>query len=201
MNSYSHIYPGDIVAGSLLIPESRIIAGLLRKGVNEKQWHQAIVVDNLLQKTSPVAAKRQARLIKKRLQSMPESFWELVEQSSHEIAKHALLAAAIKHSRLLGDFLDNIVRDHWRTFQKSLNNKDWEEYMNLCAQKDPCVDNWSESTKKKLRQVVFRILFEASYIDGTKSKKLLPVVIASEVRDFLVKHQEDYVLHCMEITD
>jgi len=200
MNGNSHIYSGDIVAGSLMIPESRIVAGLLRKGVDNDQWHRAIVVDNLLQKRSPVSAKRQARLIKDRLSLMPQDFWELIEHSSHDIVKQALLAAAIKHSRLLGDFLDNIVRDHWRTFQKTLNKKDWEDYLNLCAQKDPYVENWTESTKRTLRQVVFRILAESSYIDGTKTKNLLPVIINTEVRNFLIANDEKYVLNCMEST-
>jgi len=188
------LYSGDIVAGSLLIPESKTIANLLKKSLTSNQWHQAIVLDNILQKRSPIAAKRQARLIKNRLILMPESFLDLVGHSSFEVVKQSLLAAAIKHSRLLGDFLDQVVRDHWRIFQKKLTNKDWDEYLNLCSQRDPHIENWSESTKKKLRQVIFRILSEASYIDGTKSRSLLPVSITSEVKDFLIKYNENYVL-------
>jgi len=70
----------------------------------------------------------------------------------------------------------------------------------LCSQRDPHIENWSESTKKKLRQVIFRILSEASYIDGTKSRSLLPVSITSEVKDFLIKYNENYVLNCMDVT-
>ncbi len=200
IKNHPHIYSGDIVAGSLLIPESRTIASLLKKNISSEQWRQAIEVDNVLQKRSPLTAKRQARLIKNRLSLMPEGFLDLVENSSHEVTTQALLAAAIKHSRLLGDFLDQIVQDHWRTFQKQLTSRDWDHFLDLCVQKDPHIKNWSESTLNKLRQVIIRILAEASYIDGTKTQNLLPVTIVAEVRQFLTRNGEDYILHCMEAT-
>ena len=61
------IYNGDMAAGALLIAESRKIAQLLLKNLDEVQWHKAIVIDNILQKRSSAAAIRQARLIKNRL--------------------------------------------------------------------------------------------------------------------------------------
>ncbi len=61
----SKIYKGDITCGSLLVRESRIIADLLLDKADDRAWHQAIVIDNVLQKRSPETAKRQTRLIKK----------------------------------------------------------------------------------------------------------------------------------------
>ncbi|HIB9050559.1 TPA: BrxA family protein [Raoultella planticola] len=45
-------YLGDIIGGSLMLRESRVIAELLITSPNEAQWHDAIVNDNVLQKTS-----------------------------------------------------------------------------------------------------------------------------------------------------
>ena len=57
-------YKADIAGGSLKLPESRIIAGLLIDGVSESEWKDAIEVENVLQKRSPGTAKRQASLIR-----------------------------------------------------------------------------------------------------------------------------------------
>ena len=146
------LYKGDIVAGSLLIPESRTIAALLKDTASAEKWHQAIVIDNVLQRRSPDTARRQARLIRNRLETMPASFLNLILNSSYEVTKQALLEAAIKQSILLGDFLEQVVRENWRIFKKTLDNQDWEEYFNLCLQKEPQIENWSESTCKKMRQ-------------------------------------------------
>ncbi len=140
-------------------------------------------------------------MIRNRLKLMPLSFLDFMEHPSHEVVAQALLASAIKHSRLLGDFLDQVVREHWRTFTYKLTNRDWQSFLDLCSQRDPHVETWSESTSNKLRQVVFRVLSESSYIDGTRSRNLLPVTVNTEVRNFLLQHNERYVLHCMQAAE
>ena len=194
------IYNGDIVAGSLLLAESRKIAQLLLKNVDTDQWHRAVVIDNILQKRSPAAAIRQARLIKNRLVLMDKNLWKLVYDGSSEVSTQALLAASIKHSHLVGDFMDIVLRQHWQTFSEKINEIDWKRFLEACAQVDPKVDIWKKSTKAKLRQVLFRILAEAKYIDSTRRRKLLPVSIAPGVKKYLIEKKENYVIRCMEIT-
>ena len=60
-------YNGEIVAGSLLVAESREIAGLLFQGKNDESWNEAVFTSNILQKRNPETARRQASLIKQRL--------------------------------------------------------------------------------------------------------------------------------------
>jgi len=195
-----NIYNGDIVAGSLLIHETRKIAALLLKDVDGKAWKKAIEIDNILQKRSPASAIRQARLIKNRLTLMTPELWKLIKEGNSDIAVQAILAASIKHSSLLGDFMDKILREHWLTFNYKISAKDWNDYLETCVQIDPKVSEWKASTISKLRQVVFRILAEAKYIDNTRTLKLLPVSVVPELRHYLTKNSEDYILKCMEVT-
>lgn len=196
----TNIYNGDIVAGSLLIQETRKIASLLLNNVADKEWKRAIEIDNILQKRSPASAIRQARLIKNRLALMTPELWRLIKEGNSDIAVQAILAASIKHSRLLGDFMDKILKEHWLTFNYKISAKDWNDYLETCVQIDPKVSEWKDSTISKLRQVIFRILAEAKYIDSTQALKLLPVSIVPELRHYLIKNSENYVLKCMEVT-
>ena len=193
-------YNGEIVAGSLLIRESQKIARLLLKNADSEAWHQAIVVENILQKRSPVAAKRQARLIKNRLSLMNPELWDIVDKGPIDSIIQALLAATIKHSHLVGDFMDTVIRQHWQTFTKKVSVKDWKDFLETCAQVDPNIEKWTDSTQSKLKQVVFRILAESKYIVNTRSGQLLPVSIVPEVRQYLVSNSEEYALRCMEVT-
>jgi phosphoenolpyruvate carboxylase len=131
---------------------------------------------------------------------MDQGLWQLVYDGSSEVSSQALLAASIKHSRLVGDFMDIVLRQLWQTFTKKICVSDWNRFLETCAQIDPKVDTWKESTRSKLKQIVFRILAETKYIDSTRSCKLIPVSIAPEIQKYLVKKQELYVLKCMEIT-
>jgi hypothetical protein len=144
-------YNGEIVAGSLLISESRQIAGLLLDGVDDKRWHQKIVIENILQKKSPKSSLRQARLIRNRLSMMNAELWKLIINGSFETATQAILAASIKHSHLIGDFMDNVIRQHWQTFTKHISVKDWDDFLKTCAQIDPKAEAWSANTRMKLR--------------------------------------------------
>ena len=193
-------YNGDIVAGSLLVPESRKIARLLLNNDSQEAWHRAIVIDNILQKRSPASAQRQARLIKARLSLMQPDFWKMIINGSSDVTTQAILSASIKHSRLLADFMNTVVRQHWQTFVPALSERDWKDFLKSCAQIDPGVNQWSESTRAKLKQVVFRILAESGFIDSTRSLKLLPVSIIPDVRNYLIDHKETDVLRCMEVT-
>lgn len=182
-----------------MLRESRKIADLLLAGADDAAWHQALAVDNILQKKVPATARRMARLIRNRLELATPELWKMVAHGNSESATQSLLAAAIKHSRLLGDFLGEVVKEHYKAFNHQLSFMDWKNHVVLCAQRDGAVSTWSETTKAKLGQVIFRILAEARYVDSTRSLKLTPVSLTPEVRAYLVGRKETYVLRCMDI--
>ncbi len=193
-------YKADIAGGSLKLYDSRIIAGLLLHQVDEVTWKEAIEVSNVLQKRSPGTAKRQASLIRVRLETMTPDLWELVRDGSKNTAIHALFAAAIKHSTLIGDFLDLVVRDQFRLFRQDLPRKLWPEFLEKCRDRDPHMPEWQESTANKLGDSVYRILVEVGYLMDNKKYILQPVRISGEVMSYLRDNEEDYVLRCIQVS-
>src|SRR5919205_3906058 len=99
-------YKADLTAGALKVPESRVIADLLLRGVDAEGWKDAIVRQNVLKARSPATATRLTKLIRGRLATMGPDLWKLVRDGKGSVAGHAAFAAAVKHSPLLGDFLD-----------------------------------------------------------------------------------------------
>ena len=192
-------YKADITAGSLKIAESRIVAGLLLRKTNADEWRKAVIEENVLQTRSEATAIRLSRLIRKRLELMQPELWRLVRDGAGEVAIHTVLAAAIKHSHLLGDFLDLVVREQYRVFNTVLSNKLWDEYLDDLRRRDPDMPVWQEVTRKRLRSSVFQILAQAGYIENTRSKKLQNVHIASQVLRYLEQHNENYVLRCIQV--
>ncbi len=193
-------YKADITAGSLKVAESRIVAGLLLRKVNADGWEKAIIEDNVLQTRSEATAIRIGRLIRKRLELMNPDLWGLVRDGTGTVATHSVLAAAVKHSPLLGDFLDLVVREQYRLFNTALSNKIWDEYLDDCRGRDPDMPIWNESTRKRLRSSVFQILAQAGYIENTRSKRLQTVHIASQVLQYLERRNEHYVLRCIKVS-
>ena len=131
---------------------------------------------------------------------MEPDLWELVHKGKNEVSIQALLAASIKQSRLLGDFLIQVVHENWRTFKPKINVKDWKYFFETCSQADSQMLEWTESTRKKLKQIIFRILAESNYIDSTRSGQLQPVTVLPEIKQYLTNNSERYVLSCMKAT-
>lgn len=181
------------------MPESRVIAGLLLRGVTDKEWRKAIYDQNVLQARSPKTAKRLSVLIRGRLDQVEAPLWKLIHDGSVVEATHACLAAAIKASHLLGDFLDLVVREQYRTFKETLSRRLWSDYIENCRSRDPEMPQWSDSTITRLRSTVFTITAEAGYIDSTKTRKLQGVHIVRPVLQYLEHQHEQYVLRCIQV--
>lgn len=192
-------YRADITAGSLKIPESRIVADLLLRGVDEEGWEWALVQENVLQVRSPRTAKRLSLLLRGRLQTMDAGLWKLVRDGSVIVATHACLAAAVKQSPLLGDFLDLVVREQHRLYAEALSYRQWEDYVVDCRAREPETPEWSPATVARLRSSVFQILAQGGYIENTRTLKLQPVHIAKEVLQYLHVRDEEYVLRCLRV--
>ncbi len=192
-------YKADITAGALKVPESRVIADLLLREVDAAGWKDAIVKQNVLQARSPATATRLTKLIRARLAAMGPELWRLVRDGKGDVATHAVLAAAVKYSPLLGDFLDLVVREQYRLFAKALSNKLWDDYLDSCRERDPEMPQWHDSTRRRLRSSVFQTLAQAGYVENTRSLHLQTVHIAASVLRYLESHGEEYVLRCIQV--
>jgi hypothetical protein len=192
-------YKAEITAGALKLRESRLIADLLVRQVDDDGWRDAIVTKNVLQARNPATARRLTRLIRGRLETMGPHLWTLVRDGEQGVATHAIFAAAVKHSPLLGDFLEIVVGEQYRLFSKALTNKMWADYLEGCRERDPDMPLWNETTRRRLRSSVFQMLAQAGYIEDTRGLRLQTVRIAEQVLRCLRANQEEYVLRCIQV--
>jgi hypothetical protein len=193
-------YKADITAGALKLPESRLVADLLLRKADAEGWKDAIVTRNVLQARSPATARRLTKLIQGRLETMGPDLWKLVRDGKGSVAAHAVFAAAVKHSPLLGDFLDLVVGEQYRVFGTALTNKMFADYLDGCRERDPDMPQWNESTRRRLRSSVFQMLAQAGYVENTRTLKLQTVHVAEQVLRYLKANYEEYVLRCIQVS-
>jgi hypothetical protein len=115
------------------------------------------------------------------------------------VATQAVFAAAVKHSQLLGDFLEIVVAEQYRLIRTALTNKSWDDYVEGCRERDSGMPLWSETTRRRLRSSVFQMLAQAGYIDNTRNLTLQTVHIADQVLRYLRINNETYVLRCIQV--
>ncbi|PQA81936.1 DUF1819 domain-containing protein [Limnohabitans sp. TS-CS-82] len=178
------LYNAEISAGSLLIPESRRIADLMLSQPSSEAWDAAIVRDNILQK-KPTTAKRQSNLIRKRLQNLDAQGLQLIVQSDVELCGQLLMAAALRHSQLMADFMRDVYAVDLRQLERKLSHRQWDTFLTECAHRDDGVNTWATSTRLKLFQVIVRILVEAKFLDSTKNMQLTPPMLHPRLHTYL----------------
>jgi hypothetical protein len=191
-------FNAEISAGSLLPLESRRLANLLLSQPDDATWQHAIEIENILQKKTVATARRQATLLRKRLSTLDALAWQMITERESEVVNQLLLAAAVKHSQLLGEFMRKTYADCQRRLDPALAMGDWRQFLDECAHHDSAVAAWSDSTKAKLFQVIVRILSETKYLESARSMKLTPQSLHPDVHRYLSTHHEAYVLDCLE---
>ena len=193
-------YKANITAGALLVSESRKIADLMLRQVSAEEWKKAIEEENILQKLSVSSSKRVASFIKSRLGMMDSDLWKMVREGDGILTTQALFAAAIKHCRILGDYLDIVVRKQFRKLEDKLTPVLWDEFIVSCKQRDPSMEDFPPSTAKKMRSVVHKILVEVGYLQRAHNWTLKKIEIVPEIIDYLKSNNESYVLKCIQVS-
>ncbi|NWN82789.1 MAG: DUF1819 family protein [Halomonas sp.] len=190
-------YNSDLIGGSLMVRESRIVAELLLDRVDDAAWKTAILDENRLQKARPATARRMAQAIRKRLERLPEPFWQVLYEGDDQLATQVAFCAALARNLLLVEFLETVVVDAFVTRAERLEPYQWDDFLADRAFRDPSIAGWSASSKRKMGQVVFRMLCEVGLMDDNRKRILCPLMLRPEVAGLLERHRLIRLLDCL----
>ena len=91
------------------------------------------------------------------------------------------LLALCKSYRFVLDFVVEVVREKALVYDFEIRESDYNSFVNRKIYDHPELDELSESTKDKIKQVLFRILAEVDLIDNAKSRVIQNVLIAPKL--------------------
>ena len=193
-------YDSDLIGGSLMVRESRIIADLLLQQATAEQWQQAIQLENVLQKRTAASAQRNATAIRKRLERLEPDFWKALRDGDDELATQVAFCGALERNLLLVEFMETVLRDAYTSQAEQLDSYVWLDFLDERSQRDPDIVDWKESSKKKMGQVVFRMLAEVGYLKSTRTLELQRVIVRAELRSLLEEHYKQRIKRSMEVS-
>lgn len=193
-------YDSDLTGGSLQVRESRVIADLLLRQVDADAWQQEVLHENRLQKRTPATARRIAQALRKRLERLEPPFWRALRDGDEELATQVAFCAALERNLLLLEFMETVVQDAYLTQTTSLQVWQWEEFLEERAHRDPLIASWTESSRKKMGQVVFRMLAEVGLMQSTRTLRLQHILVRPEVRALLEDSSRQRLLTCLAIS-
>ena len=160
-------YKLSFTSGALLMREAMIAAPLY---LRERDWSKvrALVEDeNLLQARTVESGRRFAREVVQRLAVLTDDEIELLIDATATERAHLLWAAACRRYDLIGEFAEEVVRERFLLMTPTLSYEDFDSFVRGKALWHGELAELKDSTLRKLRANLFRMLHEAGLLsDG-----------------------------------
>lgn len=186
-------YRLSFTTGSLFLLESVKIARLYRE---EKDWRnidRRILRENILQKKTVATQKRQVREIKRRLDNLSPESLDYLASAELEAARFLLLLAVVKTYDFIFEFIDEVVRSKFLLFDTIILEADYARFFEAKEALHPELSSISESSRAKIKEVLFRILAESGLIASSKNWQITPPYISEKIIELVIREDAKYL--------
>ena len=184
-------YKAVITREQFLFHEMRTTAKLMNKGFNDEEIVNEIIEDNLFQYPTEKMIKNLAKVCVARLHTINDkNLVEIIANGSAESAKQICLYAMMKHYRIVWEFMTTVIAEKFKLKDLSYSRKDINVFITRLQEQNDVVASWSDSTIRKIKQVLTKMLVDNGYLDSTKSETLNPVLIDLDLKNVLEEKNE-----------
>ena len=189
------IYNGAITREQFMFYELRITAKLICEGMKKDKITELIIQDNLFQYPTEKSIKRMSAACIRRLESMGDKkLIEAIANQPSETAKQICLYAMMKQNRLVWDFMITVIGEKYRVQDLSFGKIDVNTFFARLQEQDVIVASWSDSTVKKIKQVLVKTLVESEYLDSVKATRLNSILLNPILENSIRSNNDDIVL-------
>lgn len=183
IQSESDRYALSFTSGALLSKEAAILAPIY---IELKDWDKVrdlSVSQNLLQARTYRTGVRATRETIKRLSALTCRELEFLDDITASERGHLMWVAACRRYNLIGEFAEEVLREKFLTLAGSVTYSDYDSFFRTKSMWHDELGTIADSTYKKLRGVLFRMMGEASLIDSDGVVE--PTLLSARVLEFL----------------
>lgn len=192
MRSTEKCYQLSFTTGGLFQHEAPLLASFFLKNRDWTETRQQVRAKNLLQVRTDSAALRLGREIVMRLQQLDVRELEFLVNASVRDSGNLLWVAACRRFTLVRDFAREVLREHSLLLRRQVELQDFDSFFDARALWHPELDELARSTRRKLRQNVFRMLREAGLL--TEQFVIQPVAMSPALVTLLARRGADEFL-------
>lgn len=177
-------YNGGLTREQFLFYEIRIVASLHLQGYGKEEIIERIKAENLFQFPTERMITSIARACFKRIDALgTEKLIYYLAKAPAEVAKQINLYAMMKYNLLVWDFMTTVIGEKYRTQELDFSRRDLNTFFFRLQEQNDAIATWSETTIKKIKQVLTKILIECDYLDSGRSERLNTISICPELED------------------
>lgn len=180
-------YALSFTSGALLTREALVALPLYHRTRDWAAVRKLIGKDNLLQARTVSSGFRLAREVAQRLAALSDEELNLLADASATERGYLMWAAACRRYAFIGEFADEVVSERFLLLTPTLTHAEFDAFVRGKALWHPEMEELKESTLKKLRAVVFRMLTEAGLL--TDKGEIVPAVLSGRLVDAFEGHE------------
>lgn len=179
-------YDFSFTAASLRRNETMMVA-------NDRVHNQKSDLGLLIGGGKSTTGKRILRECNKRIDKLTsKEIWLLLNGDLITQNQMAFLAVCKLHA-FIRDFVVEVVREKLLVFDYQLSEGEYISFFRRKEEEQPEMENLSELTQNKVRQVTFKILEQAGIIDTVKTKVIQPQILDDKVSKAIVSDDAEWL--------
>ena len=159
-------YSLSFTSATLLHRESILVAELYLQTKDWTEVRNKVITENILQSRTLNTSKRIYREVSSRLKTCSLKELEFLTDSTLEEQGHLLWIAICRRYKFIGDFSIEVIRELCLSLEYVLTYDDFDAFFNRKAEWHDELEKIQASTKKKLRQFLFKMLREVGFLTG-----------------------------------
>lgn len=171
----------SFTAASVLREESRRLAELFSELADWQAVRERAIAQNLLQARKASSSTRVCRELVFRLRELGAAEFSLFLEGSAREQNQLLWLAICRRYRLVAEFALEVVRERFLSMGPPLEHADFDAFFNRKADWHEELDQLADVTRRKLRQVLFRMLREVELT--TPEGAVMPAVLSQRLID------------------
>lgn len=161
---------------SLGLREFEIVAELWLELGDWDVVFERVASDDLFQLASRTTTIRQFREVKQRVGSLSRETLLYFDESGLDAKRAIAFLAICKTYPFIFDFVRIVLTEKTRIFDRQLTDMDLNGYWSEKSTEHPELDDLTDTTRKKAKQVLLRILAEAGLISDTSTLWITPFI-------------------------
>ena len=162
MNQYR--YRLSFTTGGLFHNESVKLAALYLELGDWNFCREKVIAENLLQTRTLSTLKRVYREVSSRLGTLTQDETAFLAEAGRQDQAYLLWLAVCRRYRFIAEFAVEVLRERYLSLKPDLAHGEFDAFFNRKSEWNAELDEITPSTRSKLRQVLFRILKEASLL-------------------------------------
>ena len=179
----SAVYALSFTSGALLAGEAAVVTPIYLEDRDWAKTRTRVKMENLLQARVSASTTRKLGALIPRLQVLTDSELQIVAEGTSTERGHLMWAAACRSYLLIAEFAEEVLRERFLTLAGTLAYEDYDSFYRSKAMWHGELDEVTDLSYKKLRQVLFKMMVEAGLLN--KQGDIEPVLLSTRVAECL----------------